>query len=116
MTALGTFLRLTAGPAAVVAQEKSVAVTVNEPIRLPGGVLAPGRYQFQTFAHNSYLRISGAGGFRMNVQTTPISRVNRGEVLALRSRVAGSIAELATWYPGGGTSGYEFAAHSGNAK
>jgi hypothetical protein len=116
-TALGRFLRLTsAAPTAVVAQEKSVAVTVHEPIRLPGGVLAPGRYNFQTFAHNPYLRISGADGFRMNVPTTPVSRVDRGAVLVLRSRVAGSVAELATWYPGGGTSGYEFAPHSASAK
>jgi hypothetical protein len=61
----------TAAPTAVVAQEKSVAVTVNEPIRLPGGVLAPGKYELQTFPHKSYLRISGADGFRMNVPRTP---------------------------------------------
>jgi hypothetical protein len=33
-------------------------------------------------------------------------------VIGLRSAVVGSVPEMATWYPDGGTAGYEFVQHT----
>jgi hypothetical protein len=109
-TSLSTFLCFMAvAPTTVVAQTRST-VTVHTAVRLPGVVLTPGRYDFEpTFNGSNVVLIrSYDDRFSMFIPTIHISRSSRGAIISLRSPVAGSVPEMATWYPDGGTIGYGF--------
>src|SRR5690349_22389004 len=108
---LGALLSLSAiAPATLLAQKSSV-VNVIQPIRLPGAVLAPGQYDFQSiFDKTDVVLIRGINNRAvMFVRVTGTTRPKGGGIVSLHPRIYGAIAELATWYPDGGTSGYEFA-------
>lgn len=88
-------------------------MTVAAPLRVPGAVLAPGRYEISLAADGrNVVLISGVGHhFATFVPAIPVVRPQAGAVVELRSPQPGLGAELASWYPTGGTSGYGFAPH-----
>jgi hypothetical protein len=93
---------------------------VNQSLLLPGDILlAPGRYVLETLANSSTESSAVmiwsvddphlAGRF---VQARPTTREDAGPTIDIRAAHGQSVAELASWYPGGGTSGYAFAPQS----
>jgi hypothetical protein len=109
-TSLSTFLCFMAvAPTTVVAQTRST-VTVHTAVRLPGVVLTPGRYDFRPMFDGSIFVVirDHDNRFVAYVPTIRASRPIGGAIISLRSPVAGSVPEMATWYPDGGTIGYGF--------
>jgi hypothetical protein len=112
----GAFVCLSGmAPTAAVAQPRSLVtiVTVHTPTRVPGAVLTPGRYEFRIAAGANFLvMIRGLShSFNLNVRAVGISRSEPGAIVGLSSPLAGYGAALATWYPDGGTVGYQFIPH-----
>jgi hypothetical protein len=85
-------------------------VTVDKAVTVAGKVLAPGVYDFATPRNGmTVVQIrSGNGQFSIFVRVSDISRPRRGAVIGLHPSAAGEMAELATWYPNGGTEGFGF--------
>jgi hypothetical protein len=110
---VGVFVCVTgAAPAPVVAQTHT-RVALDKPVRVPGAVIAPGVYKFSTLSDGGRglaLIQSDDGRFTRFVHVAQVHRARAGAIISLRPRPAGALAELAAWYPDGGTSGYEFAA------
>jgi hypothetical protein len=100
-------------PTTLVAQTRSPMI-VHAPLRVPGALLVPGRYEISFAADGKNVVLISDVGHRFValVPTIPIVRAHAGAVIELRSPIPGSGAELASWYPTGGTSGYAFAPHA----
>jgi hypothetical protein len=107
--ALSSFLCVTAIPAVAVTQTRT-PVTIYQPFRVPGGLLTPGRYEFSAIpGHPHMIEIRSTDGHMVRfVPAMPTTRMNRGTIVALYPSAAGSVGELASWYPDGGTIGFEF--------
>ncbi len=112
--AIGTFLVCTAAGSAIVEAQGPTTVTIDRAVRLPGVVLAPGRYEFRTpspFLSGDIIVVRHIDGDQVFVRVTRIDRPRPGAVFGMRPGVggAGSLPEIASWYPEGGLIGYAFA-------
>lgn len=112
ITSVGVFLCLTSVAATVAGAQTLTTVTVVRAVRVSGAVLAPGVYNFSTRrnAGRTNVLIQGVGKrFSMFVPVMAVNRLQSGPIVGLRSPQPGVVTELATWYPEGGTEGFQFA-------
>jgi hypothetical protein len=109
-TAIGTFLLCTAAGSALVLAQSRTTVVIDRPVQMSGVVLAAGRYEFRTLSTTENVIVIGNREGDRFVHVTPSTRSQSGAVIGIRPGVdAGSLPELANWYPDGGLRGYEFA-------
>jgi hypothetical protein len=95
-------------------------MVVTQSLMLPGHILLPpGTYQLETLERSSVdataVMISSVDNRNragMFVQARRTVRTDAGPAIDLRGGHGGSAAELAAWFPGGGTTGYTFAPQS----
>lgn len=91
-------------------------LTFNAPVALPGVVLLPGRYAFETGpigTHPDIVRVTSADyqklyfvGFTQRIPRP--AAMGPGEVLALGEAPAGAPAPIRAWFPIGSNTGHEF--------
>jgi hypothetical protein len=108
---IGTFLLCAASSGTALAQSRTT-VDIDRTVRLPGVVLPAGQYEFTALETTGVIIVTRKiDGHRAFVRVTPVGRNKDGPAFGMRSGVrAGSVPEIATWYPEGGLSGYAFAA------
>jgi hypothetical protein len=109
---IGTFFLCTAAGSATALAQSRTTVDIDRTVRLPGVVLPAGRYEFRTvLMTGSIIVVRNIDGHQAFVSVTPIARGKYGPAFGMRPGVrAGSIPEIASWYPEGGLTGYAFAA------
>jgi hypothetical protein len=91
-------------------------LTFNAPVSLPGVVLLPGRYAFETGpvgTHPDIVRVTSADyqklyflGFTQRIPRP--GGMGPGEVLALGEAPAGAPTPIRAWFPIGSKTGHEF--------
>jgi hypothetical protein len=110
---IGTFLLCTAAGSATALAQSRTTVTIDRPVQMPGVVLAAGRYEFRTLSTTETVIVIGNSDGDHFVHVTPSTRLRSGAVITTRPGAgAGSLPEIASWYPDGGVRGYEFASQA----
>ena len=108
--AIATVLLCTAAGSAPAVAQSRTTVTIDRAVQMSGVVLAAGRYEFRTLSTTENVIVIGNRDGDHFVHVTPSTRSKSGAVIGIRPGVgAGSLPELANWYPDGGLRGYEFA-------
>jgi hypothetical protein len=92
-------------------------IALARPVQVPGEVLSAGTYELQALPSSvdAILIRDSAHHSQYYVRVVRTTRVDRGATFAFNPVSKGSVAQLASWYPDGGTMGYMFAYGKANS-
>ncbi len=98
-----------AGGAVVPSNPGIMEITANQPIEIPGKVLAPGTYKFELINANNEVAVSKADGSPAGMFfVIPTYRAAVSDNAVSVAEGAGGLDRIAAWYFPGSHDGYAF--------
>jgi hypothetical protein len=88
----------------------TIRILLARPVQVSGEVLPAGTYEIQALPSSvDAILIRDSARRSHIVRAVRTTRENKGAEIAFNPVSKGSVAQLASWYPDGGTMGYVFA-------